>query len=93
MNLRERIRNWLQPSYFLGQNTVTLAGAVITTSTALTTVAFWFYEIFLPGPPHPYIGILFFLIFPGIFVLGLLPIPLGILIRLRSLLASAVSNK
>jgi nitrate/TMAO reductase-like tetraheme cytochrome c subunit len=88
MNLRELIRSWLQPIYFLGQNTVSLAGAVITTSTALTTVAFWFYEIFLPGPPHPYIGILFFLIFPGIFVLGLLLIPLGILIRLRSLRAS-----
>jgi hypothetical protein len=88
MNLRERIRGWSQPIYFLGQNTVTLAGAVITTSTALTTVAFWFYEIFLPGPPHPYIGILFFLIFPGIFVLGLLLIGLGILIRLRSLRAS-----
>jgi nitrate/TMAO reductase-like tetraheme cytochrome c subunit len=88
MNLRERTRSWLQPIYFLGQNTVTLAGAVITTSTALTTVAFWFYEIFLPGPPHPYIGILFFLIFPGIFVLGLLLILLGILLRLRSLRAS-----
>ncbi|MGA7754951.1 MAG: NapC/NirT family cytochrome c [Candidatus Sulfotelmatobacter sp.] len=87
MNLRERIRGWSQPIYFLGQNTVTLAGAVITTSTALTTVAFWFYEIFLPGPPHPYIGILFFLIFPGIFVLGLLLILGGILLRLRSLRA------
>jgi len=88
MNLRERIRGWLQPIYFLGQNPVTLAGAVITTSTALTTVAFWFYEIFLPGPPHPYIGILFFLIFPGIFVLGLLLILVGILLRLRRLRAS-----
>ena len=88
MNLRERTRGWLQPIYFLGQNTVTLAGAVITTSTALTTVAFWFYEIFLPGPPHPYIGILFFLIFPGIFILGLLLILVGILLRLRSLRAS-----
>jgi hydrogenase maturation protease len=48
MNLRERIRSWLQPIYFLGQNTIRLAGAVITTSTALTTVAFWFYEISYP---------------------------------------------
>lgn len=87
MNLPGRIRSWLQPIYFLGQNTVTLAGTVITTSTALATVAFWFYEIFLPGPPHPYIGILFLLIFPGIFVLGLLLILLGILLRLRSLRA------
>jgi len=72
MNLRERIREWSQPLYFLGQNPVTLTGAVITTSTALTTIAFWFYDIFLPGPPHPYIGILVYLILPAIFVLGLL---------------------
>ncbi|MGB8919489.1 MAG: hypothetical protein WCC89_21730 [Candidatus Sulfotelmatobacter sp.] len=88
MNLRERFREWSQPIYFLGQNAVTLTGAVITTSTALTTIAFWFYEIFLPGPPHPYIGLLVFLILPGIFVLGLLLIPLGIWIRRRSLRGS-----
>src|SRR5208283_1748553 len=88
MNLRERVRDWLQPIYFLGQNPLTLTGAVITTSTALTTIAFWFYEIFLPGPPHPYIGLLVFLILPGIFILGLLLIPLGIWLRRRSLLAS-----
>jgi nitrate/TMAO reductase-like tetraheme cytochrome c subunit len=85
MNLREGIRDWTQPIFFLGQNPLTLTGAVVTTSTALTTIAFWFYEIFLPGPPHPYIGILFFLIFPGIFVAGLLLIPLGIWFRQRSL--------
>jgi len=87
MSLRDRFRDWSHPIYFLGQNPVSLAGAVITTSTALTTIAFWFYEILLPGPPHPYIGILFFLIFPGIFVLGLLLIPLGIWLRTRVLRA------
>src|ERR1700758_149577 len=88
MSLRERIRDWAQPIYFLGQNPVTLTGAVVTTSTALTIIAFWFYDIFLPGPPHPYIGLLIYLILPGIFVLGLLLIPLGIWIRRRSLRAS-----
>src|ERR1700675_2448406 len=88
MNLRERIRDWSQPIYYLGQNSVTLTGAVITTSTALTTIAFWFYDVFLPGPPHPYIGILVFLILPGIFVLGLLLIPLGIWLRRRNLRGS-----
>jgi nitrate/TMAO reductase-like tetraheme cytochrome c subunit len=88
MNLRERFREWSQPSYFLGQNPVTLTGAVVTTSTALTTIAFWFYDILLPGPPHPYIGILVFLILPAIFVLGLLLIPLGIWLRRRSLRGS-----
>jgi hypothetical protein len=88
MNLRERIRDSSQPIYFLGQNPITLTGAVITTSTALTTIAFWFYEIFLLGPPHPYIGILVFLTLPAIFVLGLLLIPLGIWLRRRNLRGS-----
>src|SRR5271155_4709169 len=85
MNLRERFRDWAQPIYFLGQNPITLTGAVITTSPALTTIAFWFYDIFLPGPPHTYIGLLVFLILPGVFVLGLLLIPIGIWFRRRSL--------
>ena len=88
MELRERFRDWLEPIYFLGQNPITLAGAVITTSAALTTIAFWFYDIFLPGPPHPYIGLLVFLILPGVFVLGLLLIPIGIWFRRRKLRAS-----
>jgi hypothetical protein len=67
---------------------VTLTGAAVATSTALTTIAFWFYDIFLPGPPHPYIGLLVFLILPGIFVLGLLLISLGIWLRRRSLRGS-----
>ena len=85
MMIRKRLQDWLQPIYFLGQNPVTLTGAVITTSTALTTIGFWFYDVFLPGPPHPYIGLLVYLILPGIFVLGLLLIPLGIWLRRRSL--------
>jgi hypothetical protein len=85
MMIRKSFREWLQPIYFLGQNPITLTGAVITTSTALTTIGFWFYDIFLPGPPHPYIGLLVYLILPGIFVLGLLLIPLGIWLRRRSL--------
>ncbi len=88
MNLRESLRERFQPIYFLGQNPITLTGAVLTTSTALTTIAFWFYDVFLPGPPHPYIGLLIFLILPGIFVLGLLLIPLGIWLRRRSLRGS-----
>jgi nitrate/TMAO reductase-like tetraheme cytochrome c subunit len=88
MTLRQRIRDSSQPIYFLGQNPITLTGAVLTTSTALTTIAFWFYDIFLPGPPHPYIGLLVFLILPAIFVFGLLLIPLGIWLRRRNLRAS-----
>jgi nitrate/TMAO reductase-like tetraheme cytochrome c subunit len=62
-------------------------GAVLTTSSALTMIAFWFYDVFLPGPPHPYIGILIYLILPGVFVFGLVLIPIGIWMRRRSLRA------
>ncbi len=85
MTLRDTIRGWIRLLYFLGQNPLTLAGAVLTTSSAVTLIAFWFYEIFLPGPPHPYIGILLFLILPGVFVFGLVLIPIGILLRRRHL--------
>ncbi|MGA3089521.1 MAG: NapC/NirT family cytochrome c [Terriglobales bacterium] len=87
MSVQQRFQHWLQPIYFLGQNPVTIIGAVITTSTALTTIAFWFYDIILPGPPHPYVGLLVFLILPGVFVFGLLLIPIGIYLRRRSLRA------
>lgn len=87
MTLRATIRGWARLLYFLGQNLVSLTGVVLTTSSAATLIAFWFYEILLPGPPHPYIGILLILILPGVFVVGLLLIPTGILLRRRRLLA------
>lgn len=87
MTMRDTIRGWLRLIYFLGQNLISLAGAVLTTSGAITLIAFWFYDFLLPGPPHPYIGILLFLILPGIFVFGLLLIPIGILLRRHKLLA------
>jgi len=85
MTLRQQIYEWLQPVYYLGQNSLTIAGTIITTSAALTTIAFWFYDFLLPGPPHPYIGLLVFLILPGIFVLGLVLIPIGIWVRRKRL--------
>jgi NapC/NirT cytochrome c family protein len=87
MTARENIRSWTRLLYFLGQNLTSLTGAVLTTSGAATLIAFWFYDFLLPGPPHPYIGILLFLILPGIFVAGLVLIPIGIWLRRRKLRA------
>jgi hypothetical protein len=42
----------------------------------------------LPGPPHPYVGILLFLILPALFILGLVLIPIGILLHRRTLRAA-----
>src|ERR1700693_1222706 len=87
MSQPSTIRSWVRFLYYLGQNPITLTGAVLTPSSAATLIAFWFYEFLLPGPPHPYIGILLFLILPGVFLLGLILIPTGILLRRRRLLA------
>jgi nitrate/TMAO reductase-like tetraheme cytochrome c subunit len=85
MNPQNTIRNWARLFYFLSQNVTSLIGVVLTTSTAITMIAFWIYDFMLQGPPHPYVGILIFLILPGLFVLGLLLIPLGILLRRKKL--------
>jgi len=51
-------------------------------------MGFWIYDFVLPGPPHPYVGILLFLILPALFLLGLILVPIGILLRRRKLRAA-----
>jgi nitrate/TMAO reductase-like tetraheme cytochrome c subunit len=76
-----RWKEWLRPAVFLGRNPITLVGAVLTTSAAITMLGFWAFEILQAGPMHPYAGIVFFFILPSVFVLGLLLMPLGGLLR------------
>jgi nitrate/TMAO reductase-like tetraheme cytochrome c subunit len=83
----ERLAHWYRPLFFLGHNPLTLAGAILTTSSAITLLAFWVFEIVRGGPVHPYTGIVFFLILPGFFVAGLVLIPLGVWWRRRGLRA------
>jgi len=85
MSPQNTVRDWARLLYYLSQNTVSLIGVVLTTSSAITLIGFWMYDFMLPGPPHPYVGILLFLILPGVFVLGLLLIPIGIRLRRRQL--------
>ena len=72
---------------FLAQNGISETGVVLTTSSAITLLVFWIYLIVQAKPIHPYTGIVFFLILPGIFALGLILIPLGIWLRRRKLRA------
>ncbi len=88
MELRERIALRLRPAFFLGHNAITLIGAVLTSSSALTMIAFWIFEVLGGGEVNPYVGILIFLILPGIFVFGLVLIPVGVIWRRRKLRAS-----
>ncbi len=76
-----RFREWLRPAVYLGQNPISMIGAVLTTSAAITMLGFWGFELVHAGPARPYAGIVFFFILPAIFVLGLLLMPLGGLLR------------
>jgi hypothetical protein len=65
---------------------VTIAGAALTTVTALLIIIF--LVVNLMGGLHndPYIGMFAYVVLPGFFVLGLLTIPIGMRIRRQKLL-------
>jgi hypothetical protein len=80
-----RIQSWLRPALYLGDNPVTLIGAVLTTTAAAILIGFWLRESVRDTPTSPYTGILFFVALPAMFVLGLLLMPLGVWWRRRGL--------
>ncbi len=84
---RGNVSAWLRPAVFLVQNPLSLAGVVLVTSSAITLLAFWIQLIVRGGAIHPYYSIVFFLILPAIFAVGLALIPVGIFLRRRKLRA------
>jgi len=78
--------NWVRPALFFGNNPVSLAGGAITTASGVTMVGYWLVEIFGRFNDNPYLGIIFFLLLPGLFVGGLVLIPVGIFLRHKALL-------
>jgi hypothetical protein len=87
MSSRGVFTRWTRPVVYLGTNPLTLAGAVLTTSAALTMVGFWALEVVHGAPIHPYAGIVLFLVLPGVFAAGLILIPIGLLWRRHRLRA------
>src|SRR5262245_21920579 len=81
----KRLKDWLRPAVYLGNNPISLAGAILTTSTAVLLIAFWIYMFLARRPVLPYNGIVFFFIVPALFILGLLLMPIGGLLRRRRL--------
>jgi nitrate/TMAO reductase-like tetraheme cytochrome c subunit len=77
--------NWVRPALFFGNNPVSLAGGAITSASGVTMVGYWLKELFGRPNENPYLGIIFFLILPALFVLGLALIPAGIFLRRRTL--------
>ena len=90
MRLFDRLVSWIRPAAYLGQNWISLVGAVLTTTSAITMLAFWLFEVMVGGgaETYPYAGIILFLILPALFVLGLVLMPLGAWVRRRRLRAS-----
>lgn len=77
--------NWVRPALFFGNNPTSLFGGAITTAAGITMIAYWMVD--LVGHPiiNPYLGIIFSLILPALFILGLVLIPIGIYWRRRKL--------
>jgi len=81
MRFGERLVLWSRIAFFLGNNWISLLGVVLTTSAGFTLVAFWALELLSERPVHPYAGIVLFLILPGVFLAGLVLMPIGALWR------------
>ena len=87
MALFQRFREgWVRPALFFGNNPISLAGGAITSASGVTMISYWLVEMFGRFNDNPYLGIIFFLLLPGLFIAGLLLIPVGVFIRRRKLL-------
>jgi hypothetical protein len=77
--------HWVRPALFFGNNPLSLAGGAITTASGVTMIGHWVVELLGHRSDNPYLGIIFFLILPALFVLGLVLIPIGMFFRRRTL--------
>ncbi len=77
--------HWVRPALFFGNNPISLAGGAITSAAGVTMIGYWLVELFGRPNDNPYLGIIFFLILPALFVLGLLLIPVGVFARRKKL--------
>jgi hypothetical protein len=77
--------HWLRPALFFGNNPISLAGGAITTASGVTMISYWLVELFGRLSENPYLGLIFFLILPAVFVVGLALIPVGVWLRRRKL--------
>jgi len=77
-----RLARWLSPIVHLSSNWLSRIGVVLVTSATVL----WIYMLptILRGQiHHPYVGLLTFVALPGVFMTGLLLIPVGIIWRRR----------
>jgi nitrate/TMAO reductase-like tetraheme cytochrome c subunit len=77
--------HWVRPALFFGNNPISLAGGAITTASGVTMIGYWMVELFGRPNENPYLGIIFFLLLPMVFIAGLVLIPIGVFLRRRML--------
>jgi nitrate/TMAO reductase-like tetraheme cytochrome c subunit len=83
--------NRLRPLVFFAHNPISQIGIGLTTASALTLIGFWVISVVgHGGSSNPYVGIIFDLCLPALFVLGLILIPIGIWWRRRKLKAQGL---
>ncbi len=86
MSVFQKFREeWLRPALFFGNNPISLAGGAITTASGITMISYWLAELSGHLSDNPYLGIIFFLLLPALFLLGLALIPIGVFLRRRTL--------
>jgi NapC/NirT cytochrome c family, N-terminal region len=81
--LLTRLFEWLSPVVYLSSNPLSLIGVVLVTSATVLWV-FLLPTLLRNETNNPYVGIPAFLLLPGVFVGGLILIPIGIVLRRRS---------
>jgi hypothetical protein len=77
--------HWVRPALFFGNNPLSLAGGAITTASGVALIGYWLMDLTIHPSVNPYLGIIFFLILPALFILGLAFIPVGVALRRRKL--------
>jgi len=75
----------VRPALFFGNNPISLAGGAITSASGVTMIGYWLVEFLGLPNENPYLGIIFFLLLPALFIAGLLLIPVGVFLRRRKL--------
>jgi hypothetical protein len=80
--LRTRLYEWISPLVFLSGNPISMIGVVLVTSAAVLWV-FLLPTLLKDQTSNPYLGIPAFLLLPGVFIFGLILIPIGIVLRRR----------
>ncbi len=81
------LRGWLSPVVYLSNNWISLLGVIVVTSATILWL-FWLPTTWRGQADNPYLGIVIYLLLPGVFFSGLILIPLGIVWQRRRKRAS-----